>query len=210
MSLEEGNSKKPMIPPFLQSQFKRERYYRTGRKSLSEADINKMFSVIVNLEHSALLMLALSTGLRRGDIVRVKQNDFDYESRKITFYEQKKKRTRSVFVPVNTANMLEMLKKANKGETYFFVGSSEKKHGKGHLSDRQAYNIFNYYLSKAGLDKRPFHSLRSTCIKLCQKRGWKPEETAELVGDTLNVIQEHYSIPSEQEMKEVSKEKAII
>lgn len=206
---EQNGTNNDVIIPFLQVPH-RQKYFRTGRKSLSEADVHSLFSVITDLEHSALLMLAVSTGIRRGDIVRIKQNDFDYESRKLTFYEQKKKRTHSVFVPVNTANMLEMLKKANRGETYMFTGKSEKSYGKGHLSDRQAYNIFNMYLKKAGLEKRPFHSLRSTCIKLCQKRGWKPEETAELVGDTLNVIQEHYSVPSEQEMKEVTKDKAIL
>jgi integrase len=194
----------------LSMQSHRERYFRTGRKSLTETDVNKLLSVITDLEHSALLQLAITAGIRRGDIVEIKQNNFDYETRKITFYEHKKRRTHTVYVPQNVANVIEMLKTANKGETYLFTGRADKKHGKGHLSSRQAYNIFNLYLKKAGLEKRPFHSLRSTCIKLCQKRGWKPEETAELVGDSLNVIQEHYSVPSEQEMKEVTKDKAIL
>lgn len=188
----------------------RERYFKTGRKSLSEAEVNKLLGVITDLEHSALIMLGISTGIRRGDIVNIKQNDFNYETRRLTFYEQKKKRTRNIYVPMNVANVLQMVKKANKGQTYMFTGFTDKKGGKGHISDRQAYNILQRYLQKAGLEKRPFHSLRSTCIKLCQKKGWKPEETAELIGDTIAVIQEHYSVPSDQEMKEVSIDKAIL
>jgi integrase len=188
----------------------RDRYFKTGRKSLSETDINKLLSVITDLQHSALIMLALSTGIRRGDIVRIKHNDFDYETGKLIFYESKKKRNHTVYVPLNVANVIQMIKKANKGETYIFTGGSDKKHGKGHLSDRSAYNILAKYLEKAGLEKRPFHALRSTCIKMCQKRGWKPEETAELVGDTITVIQEHYLVPSDQDMKEVTQERAIL
>lgn len=197
-------TKKPWTPP------QRERYFRTGRKSLSEANIDALLSAITNLEHSALIMLAISTGIRRSDIVRIKQADFDHETRKLSFYESKKRRIHTVYVPLNVANTLQMVKSANKKSIYLFPGNSEKKNGKGHLSDRNAYNILNKYLKKAGLEKRPFHALRSTCIKMCQKKGWAPEETAELVGDTIAVIQEHYMIPSDQEMREVSKDKAIL
>lgn len=188
----------------------RERYFKTGRKSLSEANVDALLSVITDLDHSALLMLALSTGIRRNDIVRIKQADFDHETRKLSFYESKKKRIHTVHVPPNVANVLEMVKTAHKKSVYLFPGNSDKKNGQGHISDRQAYNILNKYLERAGLEKRPFHALRSTCIKMCQKKGWKPEETAELVGDTIAVIQEHYMVPSDQEMKEVSKDKAIL
>lgn len=188
----------------------RERYFRTGRTSLSEAQVQTLLSVITDLEHSALIMLAIATGIRRGDIVRIKQKDFDHETRKLSFYESKKRRIRTIPVPPNVANILEMVKNANRKSIYMFPGSSEKKAGHGHLSDRNAYNILNKYLEKAGLDKRPFHALRSTCIKLCQKKGWKEVETAELIGDTIAVIHEHYMAPSDQEMNEVSKEKAIL
>lgn len=197
-------NKKPWTP------YKREKYFRTGRKSLSQANVDSLLAVITDLEHSALIMLAISTGIRREDIVRIKQADFDYETRKLSFYESKKNRIHTVYVPLNVANTLQMVKKSNKKDLYMFPGNSEKKNGKGHLSGRNAYNILNRYLEKAGLEKRPFHSLRSTCIKLCQKKGWQPIETAELTGDSLTVIQEHYMVPSDQEMKEVSKEKAII
>ena len=188
----------------------KERYFRTGRKTLTEAQLNKFLSVITDINHLALFKLAVSTGLRRGDIVKVRVNGFDYDNKSITFYEEKKKRIKTVFIPESVANTIQMVLNANPREIYIFHGSSEKCHNKGHISSKTAYNIFQRYLKKSGLEQRPFHSLRATCIKLCQKRGWKPEETAELVGDTLRVIQEHYTIPSDDDMKEVSKNKAII
>ena len=47
-------------------------------------------------------------------------------------------------------------------------------------------------------------------IKFCQRSGWRIEEVARLTGDTLAVIQEHYSTPSESEMQEAIETKCII
>lgn len=63
---------------------------------------------------------------------------------------------------------------------------------------------------KAGIPKRPFHALRATCIKFCQAAGWSVEATAKHVGDTILVIQEHYTTPSQSEMKEFAQGKPII
>lgn len=40
--------------------------------------------------------------------------------------------------------------------------------------------------------------------------GWRVEEVAKLTGDTIAVIQEHYSTPSDMEMQEAVVMKAII
>lgn len=189
---------------------KRMKYYRTGRKSLTEKQALDLLSVITNIEHLGLFELALSTGIRRGDIVKIKTKDFDHEKKKITFYEAKKRRTRAIFIPERVANTLQMIVTRNRIEPYLFTGKSEKINNRGHMTGRTAYNYFQKYLKKINLDPRPFHALRATCIKLCQKRGWKPEETSELTGDTISVIQEHYLVPSTDDMKAVTKEKAIL
>lgn len=192
----------------MKTQFKqneRERYYKTGRKSLTEPQVKKLLSVITDLKHLALFQVAISTGIRRSDIVSLKTGDFEQKTRKLSFYEQKKRRNRTVYLSDEVSTTLQMVINSEPKQDHFFPGSSN-----GHMSSKTAYNILQKYLKKAELEQRPFHSLRATCIKLCQKRGWKPEETAELVGDSLKVIQEHYSIPSSDEMSEVTKEKSIL
>jgi integrase/recombinase XerC len=183
----------------------RSRYYKTGRKSLTRDQMNKFLSVITDISHLAMFELALTTGIRRSDIVEIRINDFDFERRKLSFYEHKKRRLKTVFLSDRVATKLKMVAKTRTKGTYFFQNSRGNS-----ISSRTAYNIFQRYLKKAGLDQRPFHSLRATCIKLCQASGWKPEETAELVGDSLKVIQEHYTIPSDDDMKEVIEKKAIL
>lgn len=65
-------------------------------------------------------------------------------------------------------------------------------------------------LRNAGLRPRPFHSLRATCIKLAQWKGWTPEQVAKLTGDSIRVIQQHYSTPSRDEMQKVATEKPLL
>ena len=67
-----------------------------------------------------------------------------------------------------------------------------------------------FYLDRAGLPRRPIHARRATCIKLCQGRGWSAEQTAELVGDEVKTIQEHYLTPSVEEMRAVMEDKPVI
>jgi len=184
--------------------------YRTGQKALTQDKVQTLLENITDLEHLGLIQLAIATGMRREDIVNVKTKDINIEKNKITYYESKKKRTKTVYIPQNVANTISMIIKINKKSPYIFPGSSEVKHGKGHISGRTAYNIFNKYLKRANLEQRPFHALRATCIKLCQSKGWSIEQTAEHIGDTIRVIQEHYTTPSDEEMKDVTKEKPLI
>lgn len=184
--------------------------YKTGQKALTEDNIDKLLNVITDLKQLGLIQLAIAGGIRREDIVRIKSNDVNPEDGSITFYEHKKKRTKKIYIPKTVMNTLEMIIKSNKKEEFLFPGKSESRYGKGHISGKTAYNIFNRYLKKADLDPRPFHALRASCMKLCQKRGWTPEQTAEHTGDTIKVIQEHYSTPSTEEMKETVNKKELL
>jgi hypothetical protein len=47
-------------------------------------------------------------------------------------------------------------------------------------------------------------------VKFCQKNNWTVEQVSKLTGDTIAVIQQHYSTPSNSEMQEVVEMKAII
>lgn len=74
----------------------------------------------------------------------------------------------------------------------------------GHLSGRAAYDVLQRSLKAAGLPPKLFHTLRATTVKIAQARGWKPEEVAELTGDSPRTIQRHYSVPYVAEMREVA------
>ena len=184
--------------------------YKSGEKALTPSQVETLFSVIDNLMHEGLFKLAVAGGLRRDDVVHVRQADVNAAENTVTFFEKKKKRTKVVYVSSDVMKTLSQIKKIYSGETYLFPGRSEAKHGKGHVSSKGAYNLFQMYLLRAGLKKRPFHALRATCIKICQSKGWSPEQTAKHVGDKISTIQEHYLTPSNDEMKAVALEKPLI
>ena len=180
--------------------------HTSGEKALTKDQVKKLLSSITDLEEEALLRLALNAGIRRNDIVGIKRDGTNTTLRKVGFWESKKKRFKTVDISEETARVLEMWLNATKNIKSDYVFPPRKK-GAVHMGDATAYRILQDNLLKAGLPRRPFHALRSTCIKLCQAQGWEIEKTAKHVGDSVRVIQEHYTTPSEEEMSEAMKNK---
>ena len=157
-----------------------------------------------------MISLAISLGLRREDLVHVKYNDINLPH--LTYYEQKKKRTRTVTIPsdevIQTIKM--HMNSMRKSEWLFPSPKTTGKFKSAHVSSRHAYDIFNEHLDLTGIKRRPFHSLRATCYKLLQQSGWKERQACEMLGDSLRVAQEHYDAPSDEEMNELAKTKQIL
>lgn len=186
---------------------KREIVCRTGEKALTKGQVEVLLAKVGNVSDYALLTLALDTGIRREDIVKIKRADVNLNDSKITFYESKKKRTRTISLGDRAKQSLEMWLNINTRSKWLFPS----KYGDSkHITGKTAYNHLNRYLSVAGLPKRPFHALRGTCYKLCQKAGWSVEESAKRLGDTVRVAQEHYATPSDEDISRLTKEKPII
>jgi integrase/recombinase XerD len=183
--------------PYLEV-YKRERY-RSGQKSFTKNEFQRLMSKVGVLEDEILLTLAVNTGLRRRDITSIEIQNINLKERTTTYYENKKRRWRTIFLSSEMARRLEI----------YFNTLPKKQKQLFKFNDRTAYNRLNKYCTLAGIPNRPFHALRATCVKFCQAAGWTPEEVAELTGDTIRVIQEHYSTPSLMEMKETTEKKPV-
>ena len=178
---------------------KRERY-RSGEKALTQGQVGEFLAVVTDVRDLALFQIALTGGLRRDDIVNLKRDGVNFEDGTIHFWEKKKRRFKTIYLPSTTMNTIQMVFKAYPKEKGLLFP----------ISSKTAYNRFQKYLKRAGLPSRPFHALRATCIKLCQLRGWSSEMTAEHVGDSVPTIQAHYLTPSKEEMRAIAREKPII
>ena len=185
------------------SRFSKEQY-KSGQHALTQGQVKKLLLSFSNIQDKAMIALAVAIGLRREDLVSIKRNDFDEVAGSITYYEQKKKRTRTIYLPSpETVQLLNMhIASSRKSEWMFPSPKVTGKFKNAHISSRQAYDILNEHLERIGLDKRPFHSLRATCYKMCQTVGWSPRKAAELLGDTLTVAEQHYNAPSTEEMRD--------
>lgn len=191
-----------------------EKSYTSGEHALTKAQVDEVLACTSDLVDLALFQVAVTTGIRRNDIVRLKWKDVNLEKGFIDFFEQKKDRVKRVWLNNRTLQVLKLLKSSQKDEYYLFPGRSEPKYGKGHISSKTAYNRFQRLLVEAGVqgedDNKPFHALRATCVKLCQLAGWSVEKTAKHIGDTVSTVQKHYSTPSDEEMAGVVREKSLL
>jgi len=172
--------------------------YTSGEDALTYEQVQRLLARTgISLIDEALLRLVFDGGLRRIDIVNVCCANLDVRENHLMFYEHKKRRNWQVFLESSTVKTLSQLM-ASSGSEWMFSAANPKRH----LSDRTAYNILQANLKACGIDSRPFHAMRSTCMKLKQKAGWPVEMTAKHVGDSIKVVQQHYLTPSQEEMRE--------
>ncbi len=182
--------------------------YKTGRDALTEDEVQLILKHTTSYQDEFLLRLAIATGIRREDLVRIQLHDVDADRGTIGFWESKKRRAWRVNIGPDLAGLMRKHVNGLPSGSRFLFPSRQR--GTDHISGKTAWNILDRALKASGLKARPFHALRATCIKLAQKRGWKPEQVSELTGDTIRTIQTHYSTPSHDEMSEVARVKAIL
>ncbi len=172
---------------------------KSGEQALTKAEWDKLSATIDNIEDELLIMLAITTGIRREDIVGIKISNIDLDDSILTFHESKKNRDRPL--PLSP-NIIQLIKK--------YLKTIPKRDLLFDFTGRTAWNKLNRLCKRAGIKPRPFHALRATCVKFCQHAKWTPSEVSRLTGDSLRVIEEHYACPSDSEMKEATINKPII
>ena len=182
----------------------------SGEKALTSEQVEKLIKCIDDVQHRALIKLEIVTGIRREDIVGLMKKNVNATNSSVNFIQRKKRSNRNngfhmQFIPDDVLNELKAYMKTTSGKWLFPASNPDR-----HISGRTAYNILRKYTRKAGIPDIPFHALRATCIKQCQRKGWSEAETARHVDDTIFTIQRHYATPSAEEMREASNKKAII
>lgn len=173
----------------------------SGEQALTRQEYESVLAACESQEERVLIMLAVSLGLRRADLVSIKIPDIDLNSATLSYSEKKKGgRIRTVPLSPKLLQEIKILIKTipAKQKTLFS------------FKERTAYNRFQSLCDRAGVPGRPIHALRATCVKFCQAAGWTPEQVSKLTGDTIRVIQLHYATPSAGEMADVAREKEII
>jgi len=181
--------------------------YKSGQKALTPAQVDKLLSVIDNLNDEVLLKLAISAGIRRHDVSKIMVDNINFDDCYVEFSEKKKGgRIKRTYISQDVINTIKKWVKIKpKGNKYLFPGRGSKP-----IADKTAYNILQKYLKRAGLPARPFHALRATAYKIAQEKGWSVRQAAEHIGDSTRVAEEHYGTPSTEEMKDNAINKPII
>ena len=123
---------------------------------LSEQEVSKIFKVVDNIKHKAILMLAYSAGLRLGELINVKVKDIDSERMQIRIEQGKGKKDRYSLLSPRFLEILRNYYSKYKPKEWLFESTTG-----GQYSARSIQLIMQDAVKKAGIKKKvSVHTLR--------------------------------------------------
>lgn len=125
-------------------------------KLLSRKEIKKLFSVTENMKHRLMLQLCYGMGLRVSEIVHLKIEHIDSESKRVLIASSKGKKDRYVPLPESVLEDMRLYYKTYRPKEWLFEGI-----GGGMYSIRSVQAVFKNALRKAEIKKNiGIHGLR--------------------------------------------------
>jgi len=136
----------------------RPRMERTLPTVLNQEEVISLFNSVTNIKHKCILMLAYSSGLRLGEIIRLRIKDIDYERRQIRVEQSKGKKDRYTKLSMKFVDELNKYFKEFSPKEFIFEGAT-----RGEYSASSVQSIIKTAVRKAGIKKRTtMHTLRHT------------------------------------------------
>jgi integrase len=157
-----------------------------------------------------MLHLELELALRREDAAEVRIENIDLSNSKLKFVEKKKhvrkdgkdigSRVRVVYIGPRLKQTIEK-----------YLNATGRKKGKlFNCTGRTLFNWLQEMCDRAGIPRRAYHAFRSTSIKRHLRAGWSIAAVCAYTFDSPAVIEKHYLVPSDDEMRELSQEKEVL
>ncbi|HIJ81893.1 MAG TPA: site-specific integrase, partial [Desulfuromonadales bacterium] len=179
---------------------------RGRTRYLSEDERNRLLAACKTTKNKHLyliVLLALSTGARQGEIMGLEWRDveLDPQRKRVVLRDTKNGETRAVPLVDRAYELLKEHSKVRRIDTpLVFPGASKSGKDAKPLIIREAWESA---VHKAGLENFHFHDLRHTCASYLAMNGATLAEIAEVLGHkTLSMVQ-RYSHLSEQHVKGV-------
>ena len=165
--------------------------YRSNSLTIEEQEA--LFKAASSFEDLTLFKLALNTGIRREDIVRIELSNIHLKRQELSFWEAKKKR---VWVVPLTATLTKELERyintLPKGQKKLFD-----------FSGKTAYNKLQRTLTRAGITKTiSFHDLRRSLMKTGKRKGLDQKAICQITGDSMRTVEQFYQNFDMDELKE--------
>jgi len=179
-----------VLPRDIISEQRRPRQDKRLPVVLSKEEIKRMFKNENNFKHRLLLMMVYASGLRAGEVVRLKREDVDMKRKTIYIYSSKSRKDRYTLMSETVISALsEYYSKYNINE-WLFSGAEPDKH----LTSRSAQHIFERALKRAKVEKAAtLHSLRHSFATHLLESGTDIRYIQELLGHASIVTTERYT-----------------
>jgi integrase len=146
-------------------------------KACQEASYKPLYLIVV---------LALSTGARKGEIMKLKWQDIDFERRQIVLHETKNKERRVIPLTGHAYELMKEHAKVKRSDTELVFPSSK---------GDKPYEIKKPWLKaikEAGIKDFRFHDLRHSAASYLAMNGASLAEIAEVLGHkTLQMVKRY-------------------
>ena len=133
-------------------------------------------------------MLALTAGLRQGELIALKWSDLDIESRTLTIAENRAvvrrelveygDQTRTITLTTEVVDLLIMEHSKHPSSPLMFTHPATLKP----YSPQMVRRMHNEIIKEAGLDHIRFADLRHTCAVLSLQNGMDTKEVSQMLG----------------------------
>ena len=140
------------------------------------------------LGYLPMFMLALTTGLRQGELIALKWSDLDIESRTLTIAENRAvvrrelveygDQTRTIALTPEVIDLLIMEHAKHPNSPLMFMHPATQRT----YSPQMVRRMHNEIIKEAGLDHIRFTDLRHTCAVLSLRNGVDTKELAQMLG----------------------------
>ncbi|XEC97295.1 tyrosine-type recombinase/integrase [Paenibacillus tarimensis] len=160
----------------------------------------QILKAIHNLKHKAILYLTYSSGLRVGEVVRLKLQDID-QGRKTLYIRQGKGRKDRLTLLSDTAfKVVQDYLKEEKPGVWLFPGQTEGRH----LTERSVQKVFEQALVSSGVKKKvSVHSLRHSFATHLLEGGIDIRYIQELLGHQSSRTTERYTHVSIKDVRRI-------
>ena len=155
---------------------------------LTPLEMEDYLDAAERLGYLPMFMLALTTGLRQGELIALKWSDLDIESRTLTIAEKRAvvrrelveygSQTRSIRLTPEVVDLLIMEHSKHPSSPLMFMHPATQRP----YSPQMVRRMHDEIIKEAGIDHIRYVDLRHTCAILALKNGMDTKELARMLG----------------------------
>jgi site-specific recombinase XerD len=167
---------------------------------LSEKEVAQVLKSVTNPKHKAILFLTYSSGLRVGEVVRLRCSDLDLERKTLIVRQGKGQKDRRTLLSNLAWEIVQKYIKEYRPNRWLFPGQSSERH----LTERSVQKVFEEARQRAGIVKKvSIHALRHSFATHLLENGTDLRYIQELLGHTSARTTQRYTHVSTKNIQRI-------
>ena len=145
---------------------------------LSKDEINRLFLAVKNAKHNCILKMLYGSGLRVGELVRIKMKDIDLDRLVLHVKQGKGKKDRMTVLSASLKQVLDVQNRLKRPDDFLFTNGRGK-----HLTEASVQKVVSSAARRAGILKNTTpHTLRHSFATHLLENGTDIRYIQELLG----------------------------